>query len=139
MPKNKKSIGQLLVEAGVITDEQLVSSLREQEKSGGFLCESIIKLGFATEDKILPVLSSQLGIEYLKLKATSIDKNVITRVPAKFASYYKLMPLKIEGNLLTVALTDPTNIHVIDDIKLLLGFDVKPVLASEKDILEAIR
>ncbi|MFH1655806.1 MAG: ATPase, T2SS/T4P/T4SS family [Candidatus Omnitrophota bacterium] len=139
MPKNKKSIGQLLVEAKVITEDELSTALHEQEKSSGFLCETIIKLGFSTEDKIFPVLSSQLGIEYLKLKNIGINKDVITRVPAKFASHYKLMPLKIEGNLLTVALTDPTNIHVIDDIKLLLGFDVMPVLASEKDILEAIR
>jgi len=139
MAKDKKSIGQLLVEAGVITDDELVNALRQQEKSGGFLCENIIKLGFATEDKILPVLSKQLGIDYVKLKDITINKNVIKNVPAKFASHYKLMPLKIEGKVLTIALTEPTNINVIDDIKLLLGLDVRPVLASEKEITEAIR
>ncbi|HOX55099.1 MAG TPA: ATPase, T2SS/T4P/T4SS family, partial [Candidatus Omnitrophota bacterium] len=139
MAKDKKSIGQLLVEAGVITDDELVNALRQQEKTGGFLCDNIIKLGFATEDKILPVLSKQLGIDYVKLKDVNINKNVIKNVPAKFASHYKLMPLKIEGRVLTIALTDPTNINVLDDIKLLLGLDVHPVLASEKEITEAIR
>lgn len=139
MAKEKKSIGQLLIEAGIVTDDELVTALRQQEKSGGFLCENIIKLGFATEDRILPVLSVQLGIEYVKLKDISINKNVIKKFPAKFASHYKIIPLKIEGRALTIALTDPTNINVIDDIKLLLGFEVQPVLASEKDIMEAIR
>ncbi|MBM3248801.1 MAG: type II secretion system protein GspE [Candidatus Omnitrophica bacterium] len=139
MAKDKKSIGQLLVEAGVITDDELVNALRQQEKSGGFLCENIIKLGFATEDRILPVLSKQLGIDYVKLKDVSINKNVVKNVPAKFALHYKLMPLKIEGKVLTIALTEPTNMNVIDDIKLLLGLDVCPVLASEKEITEAIR
>lgn len=139
MVKNKQSIGQLLVGAGVITDDELVNALRQQEKTGGFLCENLIKLGFATEDEILPVLSKQLGIDYVKLKDVSINKNVIKNVPAKFASHYKLMPLEIEGKVLTIALADPTNINVVDDIKLLLGLDVHPVLASEKEITEAIR
>jgi type II secretion system protein E len=139
MTKAKKSIGQLLIEAGIITDEQLVAALRQQERSGGFLCENIIKLGFATEDKILPILSKQLNIEYISLKNLSINKDVVGKVPAKFASHYRLIPIRLENNFLTIALADPTNINVIDDIKLLLGFDVRPVLASERDILEAIR
>ncbi|MBM3251336.1 MAG: type II secretion system protein GspE [Candidatus Omnitrophica bacterium] len=139
MAQERVLIGQLLVERGIITDDEMVIALREQKKTGDFLCTTLLKLGFATEEEVLPVLAKQLKIEYVKLKDLNIDHKVISRVPAKFASYYKLMPLKIQGGLLTVALTDPTNIHVIDDVKLLLGLDVKPVLAGEKDILEAIR
>jgi len=139
MAQERVLIGQLLVERGIITDDEMVIALREQKKTGDFLCTTLLKLGFATEEEVLPVLANQLKIEYVKLKDINIDHKVINRVPAKFASYYKLMPLKIQGGLLTVALTDPTNIHVIDDVKLLLGLDVKPVLAGEKDILEAIR
>ena len=136
--RNNILVGQMLVDAGVITSEQLEAGLREQKKSKEFICSILIKLGFATEEKILSVLSKQLDLPYIKIKEMQISPDVVTRIPAKFAFHYKMMPINIENNVLTCAVTDPLNIQILDDIKLLLGFELKAVLAGEKDILESI-
>ena len=83
-------------------------------------------------------MAKQLNIPYVRIKEVRISEDVIDKIPAKFVFHYKLMPLKLENNVLTCAVTDPLNIQVIDDMKLLLGFEIKAVLASEKDILENI-
>ncbi|MCM8765925.1 MAG: type II secretion system ATPase GspE [Candidatus Omnitrophica bacterium] len=132
-------LGEMLLEAGVITPEQLDAGLKEHKKTKEFLGLTLVKMGFVKEEELLPVLSKQLGIPYVRIKELKIDSEIINRVPAKFASHYKLMPLRMENGTLVIAVTDPLDIHTIDDIKLLLGYDVKPVLAGEKDILEAIK
>lgn len=132
-------IGQMLVDQGLINAEQLEIGLREQKKSNAFICSTIVKLGFASEDRIFAVLSTQLGIPYAKLKNVSIEPAVIARVPAKFASHYKIIPLEFRDNLLVIAMADPLDIRTIDDLKLLLELEVRPVLASQEDIEEAIR
>ncbi|MFC1646226.1 GspE/PulE family protein [Candidatus Omnitrophota bacterium] len=128
----------MLIDEGVINPEQLEAGLIEQKKTNEFICSILIRLGYATEEKILSVLSKQLSLPYVKIKDVQIHPDVITKIPAKFAFHYKLMPLKIENNILTCAVVDPFNVQILDDIKLLLGFEVKAVLAGEKDILEGI-
>lgn len=137
--KSNIPIGELLVSEKVINQEQLDTSLKEQRKTGKSLCQIIIDLGFSTEEKVFSVLSSQLSIPYVRIKDRKIDKSVIEKVPAKIASHYKLMPIELSEKTLTVAVIDPTDVHMLDDIKLLLGFEIMPVLGGEKDILEAIR
>jgi len=132
-------IGQMLIDEGIITSEQLEAGLMEQKKSGNFICTALVKLGFASEETIFKVLSRQLGIPYVKLKEKDVDPLVIQKVPAKFASYYKIIPLEFTDNHLVVAMTDPLDIRVLDDIRLLLGVEVKGVLSSESAIQEAIR
>jgi type II secretion system protein E len=136
--KNNILIGQMLIEAGAITPEQLETGLKEQQKTKEFICSILIRLGIGNEEKIFSVLSKQLNIPYIKIKDTQVHPDIITKIPAKFAFHYKLMPLNIENNLLTCAVVDPLNIQILDDIKLLLGFDIKAVLAGEKDIMENI-
>ena len=131
-------IGQMLIDEGVIFPEQLEEGLREQKKTKEFICSILVRLGFAAEEKILSVLSRQLNIDHIKIKEIQVSLDVVTRIPAKFAFHYKMMPIKIENNILTCAVTDPLNIQILDDIKLLLGFQIKSVLAGEKDILESI-
>ncbi len=132
-------LGEMLVERGIITAEQLELGLREHLKSNEFLGATLIKLGFVSEEQILPVLSRKLNIDYVHIQSLTLDPEIIKKVPAKFAYHYKLIPIKIEGNALIVAVTDPLDVNVLDDVKLLLGVAVKPVLAGEKDILEAIK
>jgi len=140
MPVKKRTLlGQMLVENGIISQEELDIALREQRKTDEFLGITLIKLGFATEDEVLPILSQQLGIEYIKTKNLKLEAEILKKVPAKFAYHYKLMPIRLEGDTLTIAVTDPLDIHTIDDVSLLVGLQVKTVLASEKDILETIR
>ncbi len=132
-------IGQILIDEGVITSEQLERGLLEHKKTGDFICTTLVKLGFAPEAKIFEVLAKQLNIPYVKVKDRDIDPLIIQKVPAKFASHYKIIPLEFNDNVLTVATTDPFDIRLLDDLKLLLNIDVKGVLASENEILESIR
>lgn len=132
-------IGQFLVNEGKITAEQLDTGLREQKKTGDFICTTLIKPGFAPEEKIFEILSRQLNVPYIKLKDFDIEPLIIQKVPAKFASHYKIIPVDFKDNAVTIVMTDPLDIRTLDDIRLLLGFEVKGVLASESEILDAIR
>ncbi|MCM8784140.1 MAG: GspE/PulE family protein [Candidatus Omnitrophica bacterium] len=132
-------LGEMLIEAGVITPEQLDAGLKEHKRTKEFLGITLVKMGFVSEEVLFPILSKQLGIPFVRIRETKIEPEIIKKVPAKFASYYKLMPVKMENGILVVAVTDPLDIHTIDDIRLLLGYEVKPVLAGEKDIIEGIK
>ncbi|MBL7197214.1 MAG: Flp pilus assembly complex ATPase component TadA [Candidatus Omnitrophica bacterium] len=137
--KKNKLLGRMLVEQKIISQEQLEVALHEQKKTDEFLGITLIKLGFVSEDEVLPILSQQLEIEYIKIKDLKLEPEVLKKVPAKFAYHYKLMPIRLEEGILTIAVADPLDIHIIDDVSLLVGLKVEAVLASEKDILEAIR
>ncbi|MDO8489100.1 MAG: GspE/PulE family protein, partial [Candidatus Omnitrophota bacterium] len=137
--KNDILIGQLLISKGIITSEQLEEGLCEQEKTCHFICTILVRLGFTTQEKVLTALSEQLNIPYLNLKDRDIDPLVIKKVPAKFASYYKIIPVEIDNNVLVIAMIDPLDVRTLDDIRLLLGMEVRGVLSSETEIQEAIR
>ena len=91
--KDSILIGEILIDEGLITPEQLDAGLKEQKKTGKFICQTLADMGFASEEKIFAVLSGKLGIPYVRVKDRTIEKAVIEKVPAKFASYYKLIPL----------------------------------------------
>ncbi len=137
--KEYELIGQLLVQKGIVTINALERALLEQEKSKTLLGETLIKLGSITEEAFYRALSEQLGVEYIRLKDIEIAPSIIDEIPAKFACYYKLIPIRSENNIITIAIADPLDIHTLDDIKLLLKKEIKTVLASEKDIIEAIK
>ena len=137
--KNSILIGQMLIKDGLISPEQLDSALNEQKNSGEFICAALVRLRFASEDKILSTLSRQLNIPYVRLASSVIEPQVIQKVPAKFASHYKIIPVDFKNELLTIAMADPLDVRTLDDIRLLLNTEAKPVLSSESAILEAIR
>ena len=137
--EKKRLIGQLLVSADLINQEQLENGLRHQKKNGGFICTTLVKLGLAQEEEIFNLLSQQLNIPYIRLKETEIDPRVVKKVPAKFAIHYKIIPLEFKDKTLKIAISDPLDIHTLDDIKLLLGVEIEAVLATETEILSLIR
>ncbi|MDP3730116.1 MAG: ATPase, T2SS/T4P/T4SS family [Candidatus Omnitrophota bacterium] len=139
MPLQPELIGQLLISRGLINMESLERALLDQEQHKDLLGETLIKLGLITADQFYAVLAEQLGVEYVKLKEARIDAAIVNEIPAKFACHYELMPIKIEDNMITVAMANPMDIHTTDDIKLLLKKEIKTCLASRKDILEAIK
>jgi type IV pilus assembly protein PilB len=137
--KSNIHIGQLLIFKGIITREQLSIALNEQKRTKEFICNLLIKLGFANEEDVYPVLGEQLDVEYVKLREIRIeDSHLLELVPQKLARYYKVMPLKIEDNRLVMATSNPADIRLIGDLSKLVDMEVKPVLAAEADILEAI-
>ncbi len=137
--KDKILIGQILINEGIITPQQLEAGLSEQRRTGDFICTALVKLGFAPAEKIFGLLSRQLNIPYVKLKDLDIDPLVIQKVPANFVSRYKIIPLEFKEGTLVIAMTDPLDVRTLDDIRLLLGVEVKGVLACEVEIQEATR
>jgi len=130
-------IGQLLINKNLITPEQLEMGLQEQSKSGGLLGVILIKKGFLKEDDFLKTLSEQLSLPFVKFKELAIDPLAVKKVPAKFAWHYKVMPIKFENDKLIIASFDP--LRSLDDLRLFLGYELKPVVASESEIMEAIK
>ncbi len=132
-------LGEILIQKKLITKEHLELGLNEHKKTGEFLGASLIKLGFIKENDLYSALSKQLNIPYIKLKEFQIDAKVLEKLPAKFACHYKVMPIKLEENTMTIATRDPLDVRTLDDIRLFSGFNVISVLAAESDISEAIR
>jgi len=132
-------LGENLIQKGLISRRELDIGLKEHKKTGQFLGTSLVKLGFIKEEELYPVLAEQLKLSYFKLKEITIDPKIIQKLPAKYAFHYKLIPVKFENDKLTVAVSDPLDLRTIDDLRLLLSFDVVSVLATESDIYEAIR
>lgn len=137
--KESLRIGQLLVDEGVITPEQLEGLLKEQGVGQEFICTTLVKQGLASEEKAFGALSRRLGIPYCQIRTRSIASSVVQKVPVRFASHYTVMPLEFDGAALVVAMANPLDIRTLDDLSLLLGCPVKGVFASETDIREAIR
>src|ERR1700727_2220048 len=132
-------LGEILVKDSLITADQLKQALEHQKKSGGRLGTCLVKLGLVNDDDITAVLSRQYGVPSINLKFYEVDPAVIKLVPQETAVRYQIVPLSRVGSTLTIAMTDPTNVFAMDDIKLMTGFNVEPVVASETAISEAIQ
>jgi type IV pilus assembly protein PilB len=131
-------LGEILIKESLITQDQLQKALEFQRSNGGKLGSCLTKMGFITDDDITGVLSRQYGVPSINLKYYEIDPNVIKLIPQDTATRYQVIPLSRVGSVLTIAMTDPTNVFAMDDIKFMTGFNVEPVVASESAIGEAI-
>ena len=131
-------LGEILIKENLITSDQLRQALEHQKASGGRLGTCLMKLGFISDDEITGVLSRQYGVPSINLKYYEIDPIVIKLIPQDTALRYQVVPLSRVGSVLTIAMTDPTNVFAMDDIKFMTGFNVEPVVASESAIAEAI-
>lgn len=131
-------IGELLLKERRITPEQLQEALTYQRTHGGKLGANLVKLGFVKDDEITALLSKQYGVPSIALGQFEIDPAVIKLVPAETARKYQIVPLSRSGATLTIAMTDPTNVFAMDDVKFMTGYNVEPVVASETALLEAI-
>jgi len=133
-----KPLGQMLIEAGLITEEQLEIALREQKRTGEKLGEVLLRMGFVTREDILKVLSRQWGISYIDLKKAFVDPNVIKLVPEETAREHKLIPIEAREGTLVVAMANPNDIYAIDLIESITGYKVEPRLSDEESIFKAI-
>ncbi|MDQ1408899.1 MAG: type pilus assembly protein PilB, partial [Acidobacteriaceae bacterium] len=131
-------LGEILVKESLITQDQLSKALEFQRSNGGKLGSCLTKMGFITDDDITGVLSRQYGVPSINLKYYEIDPIVIKLIPQDTALRYQVIPLSRVGSVLTIAMTDPTNVFAMDDIKFMTGFNVEPVVASESAIGDAI-
>ena len=132
-------IGELLLKEKRITPTQLQEALNYQKTHGGKLGFNLVKLGFVKDEEITALLSKQYGVPSINLAQFDIDPTVIKLVPAETAQKYQIVPLSRSGATLTIAMTDPTNVFAMDDIKFMTGYNVEPVVASEGAVIEAIQ
>ncbi len=131
-------IGQLLVSNNIVTGEQLEKALELQKREGGRVGSNLIKLGFLTEEQLVEFLSKQYGVPSVPLAPDDVDTSIIKFIPYDVAQKYQIFPVSKNGATLTLAMTDPSNVFAIDDVKFMTGYEVQPVVASDSAIKEAI-
>src|SRR5499433_407967 len=132
-------IGELLLKEKKITPDQLQQALATQKANGGKLGYNLVKMGFVKDEEITALLSKQYGVPSINLAQFQIDPAVVKLVPPETAQKYQIIPLSRSGASLTIAMTDPTNVFAMDDIKFMTGYNVEPVVASEIAITEAVQ
>jgi type IV pilus assembly protein PilB len=131
-------LGDLLVREGLITREQLDQALAEQRNTGARLGYCLVKLGLVQETEITKALARQYRMPAVDLSRFEVDPKIIKLVPGDVAVKHMVLPLKREGRTLTVAMADPTNMGVVDDLKFITRYDIFPVIAGEYTLKGAI-
>lgn len=134
----RKRLGEILVDQGFMTDAQIGQALEEQKKSGKQLGKVLIEKGFIDEAKLLDVISAQIDVQRVILENINLDPAIVKLVPQEMARSYRVVPIFERDNILTVAMADPSNLRTLDHIKFKTGREVEPMLATEKEILNAL-
>ncbi|MEF3280691.1 MAG: type IV-A pilus assembly ATPase PilB [Elusimicrobiota bacterium] len=133
-----RKLGEILVSSSLITQDQLNEALDFQSKNGMKLGQILIEKGYITERQLLEFLSRQFSIRFVELSKVELDPKIVTIIPENIARRYTLIAVDKKNNLLSVAMVDPLNIVVLDELKLMTGYNVEPVFALEEDISLAI-
>ena len=134
----RKTIGQILREEGVITENQVQEALRLQRDHGGVFGAVLQELGYATEEAVVRALGIQSGMEIVDVARMEIDPELIDRVPVSIASIYRIIPVLFDGTTLTVAMAEPDNVHALDDLRFMLSCEVRGAIGREADVDAAI-
>ena len=134
----KEDIADQLLETSLITQDQLELATKEQDKSGGSIGYNLVKTGALSEKMLSEFLSQVYQVEAIDLEDIEADEHSVELIPAEVATKFQVVPVKREGRVLTVAMSNPDNIFAIDDIKFITGLEVHPVVATESSIKKAI-
>ncbi|MCC2686632.1 MAG: type secretion system protein [Paenibacillaceae bacterium] len=135
----RKRIGDLLMEAGLITEEQLQAALKEQRDLKMRLGDVLITRKYISETQLFDVLEFQLGIPHVELYRQKIESKVINMIPQRLAEQHQVLPLRTEGNKLILAMADPLDYFAIDEIRMATGFRIEPAIASKDELQRAIK
>lgn len=131
-------IGEMLLAAKLITEDQLKKALEVQQKEGGNLGSNLIRLGYINEEKLTSFLSKQYGIPAINLLDYEIDPSVIKLIPSEVVRKYQVIPVMKTGAIVTIAIADPSNVFAVDDIRFMIGYNVETVIATESAMKIAI-
>ncbi|MGO4890563.1 GspE/PulE family protein [Anaerobacillus sp. MEB173] len=137
MGKHKR-IGQLLIEDGAITEQQLTDCLERQRENHQPLGEILIENGLIDEKQLVMAIGRQLGLKYIEIHQTTIDEEAIHKISETVARKYLVIPISLSDHVLTVAISDPLNLSIIDDLHILTSYDIEVVVGDRKDIEWAI-
>ncbi len=132
-------LGDLLLQQNVITREQLDNARKKVSMSGEALDRVIVSSGYATEEAVLRELSKTLNLPFVRLGDLTIDPAIVGKVPAKLVLTYRFMPVEFNNGSCTVAISDPLNMNDLETLKLSLGCQIKPVLATSADIGDMVK
>ena len=133
-----KQLGELLLEWGIINEQQLEKGLAVQKEKGGLIGEVLVELGFCKEEDIAQALTAQYGFPYLPLGNYEINPEVISIIPGRVAKQYFLIPIDKIGNNLTVAMSNPLNVQAIEDVEMISGCTVQTFVSTSSDVKKAI-
>ena len=134
-----KQLGELLLDKKIISERQLQKALAIQKDKGGLIGGILVLLGFATEEQIAQSLTTQFGYPYLPLTNYEIDAKIVKLIPENVAVQYNMVIIDKIGNSLTVAMSDPLNIHAIEDVELITNCKVQVFVSTQTDIKESIK
>jgi len=140
-PKSSK-LGQLLLKQGLLTEEQLVEAMQLQAVSKRFLGDIVLERGWASPDQMLRVLSEQYRMPFARLTdERAVERRAVDVLPLKLALHYRIMPLRVNNSTLTVAVSNPQDVRLADELRAALQerYAIEPVLATETDIASAIK
>ncbi|HUR38890.1 MAG TPA: ATPase, T2SS/T4P/T4SS family [Planctomycetota bacterium] len=137
-PGRHKPLGQVLKEMELISEGQIQEALQIQRKQGGVIGEILVGLGYVAREEILLALAAQMGMEVVDLDEIEIDPVVINKVPANLSKSYNVIPIKFENSILTVAMANPQDVNVLDDLRHSLHCDVRGAVASEEALVRAL-
>ncbi|MBQ9200486.1 MAG: Flp pilus assembly complex ATPase component TadA [Lachnospiraceae bacterium] len=139
--RKKIRIGDLLVEAGAITAEELEEAIAYQKENGGKLGTVLVDQGFISQELLITVLTTQMGIDFIEIKSCKLDEDILKLVPENLVNKYKALPIGFDDNnpnILRVAMVDPMDLNAIDDIGIATNTQVEPLLAMEEDMNNTI-
>ncbi len=134
----KKRLGEILVERGDISKGQLENALLAQKKKGGLIGQMLVKLGYVTEEGIVTALATQFGSPYLPLSNYQIEPELIKLVPENVAKQYYAIPIDKMGQVLTVAMADPTNEMAIKDLEYITKCKIQVFVGTASEIMATI-
>src|SRR5262245_42906655 len=134
----RKKLGECLIQAGLITEDDLRTALAEHKRSGERLGAVLVRLNLATERQIAKALAYQLGFPYLNLAENPPDPVVVTLIQKDVALKRSCVAIRLDKNLLTVAMADPLLFSLVQDLEFQTGYRIKQVVATRADILESI-
>ncbi len=132
-------LGERLVEEGVLTAAQLETAVRLSRERNESLVKTVVRERLVPEDRLLQALAHQQGIPFLALRDTPVEPAAIASLTARFVSHYRIMPVRLAGGVLTIAISNPFDLSAVEDIESSLGLRVSLALACEPDILEAVQ
>lgn len=134
-----KQLGEILIERGLVTTEQLQDALDEHLSKGKLLGRILIDRGFVTEADLVRALAEQVGLEFVDLSEYPVDAASTSLLPEAVSRRYRAIPIGERDGKLLVAMSDPANVYALDDIRIITGKDVQPVVATSTDVEAAIR
>lgn len=138
MKLTKDFLGKMLVQEGIISQEQLEHALAYQKANQGFLGKIIVDLGYCSEENIARAMAKRAGVPFVSLEEFTIDPSAVAKLSVEAQRKYKALPIGFSGDKLLVAMQHPNNVIAIDDMRMLTGYDIKPVVVADSEFSAAL-